>query len=877
MKKIRGSIMAKLIAWIAFLVGIGAAAAGGALTIMAVDGNCYTKSYKQVIDENYDTLNSINNNRAFSRYINSWADDWSRNLDRNFKYGIVKADTLKDIELSSRDSYVSDNFSQADLDKIADNPNGLMLTQIRCYFNSNGDYTIKSIGYYEDYLDSNNVFRAGVYLDGESVSGNNGAETSDEWKSFYADSVCYDTTGGIFYYYVGTTQRYYPVQSVTLSYTSPVDGIARNYAYSYDFDEKAYIFNSVWESGETEEETTYYGEPGEMEGAGKIEDTEEIEETDENIIRDAHSGSEKAESDSIETLLMGDEEGRITFDKLNGTSFNYKCWGMLVMDNIRWIDASGIKLINAKNIAKQSFKDSPGYYLDENYTLIVNMADESEDYWVVSIVPSESEINANLNSDSQYEQRKYMLRTAYNLRYIAIYMFIAGIIVTLASFFFLVYSAGYRKNSDTVVKLPIIDRMPLEILTAIVIAAGMALVLAVDIVFELDSRYVMLGIDVSMAAALVMAGILCAFLLSLTVRVRAGKWWRGSICYSVYKALGKAASILARNISLLWKVIVVLTAVSVVELIAISICWYEMDTLIILWFIEKVIIFVVFIWLAMQLKGLQEGSRRLADGDLQYKISTEKMFWECRKHAENLNKISDGMSKAVDERMKSERLKTELITNVSHDIKTPLTSIINYVDLLEKEHLENEKAVEYLEVLERQSAKLKKLTEDLVEASKASTGNLEVENEQIEAGVFLTQTVGEFEERLSAAGLELIVSKPDDKVYITADGRHLWRVVDNLMNNICKYAQPGSRVYVNLETTDEDILIIFRNMSKFPLNINGDELQERFVRGDKSRNTEGHGLGLSIAKSLMDLMNGEMNIYVDGDLFKVVLKWHIQK
>ena len=239
--------------------------------------------------------------------------------------------------------------------------------------------------------------------------------------------------------------------------------------------------------------------------------------------------------------------------------------------------------------------------------------------------------------------------------------------------------------------------------------------------------------------------------------------------------------------------------------------------------------------------------------------------------------ISDGMAKAVDERMKSERLKTELITNVSHDIKTPLTSIINYVDLLEKEHLEDEKAVEYLEVLERQSAKLKKLTEDLVEASKASTGNLEVENEQIEAGVFLTQTVGEFEERLSAAGLELIVSKPDDKVYITADGRHLWRVVDNLMNNICKYAQPNSRVYVNLETTDEDISIIFRNMSKFPLNINGDELQERFVRGDKSRNTEGHGLGLSIAKSLMDLMNGKMEIYVDGDLFKVVLKWHIQK
>ncbi len=865
MKKIRGSIMAKFIAWIVFLAGVGVAVVGGVLTGMAVDNNCYTKSYKQVIDENYGTINSMNNNRAFSRDINGRGD---RVLDRNFKYGIVRADTLADIKLSSEDSYVAGNFSQADLDKIADNPNGLMLTQIRCYFNNNGDYSIKSRGYYEDYLDSNNVFRVGVYPDGESVSENNAAETSGDWKSFYADSVCYDTTGGIFYYYVGTTQRYYPVQSVTLSYTSPVDGIARNYAYSYDFDEKTYIFNNVWESEGTEEEVTYDGEPGEMEG---------IEETDEEIIHDAYSDSEKEESDKIEALLMGDENGRITFDKLNSTSFNYKCWGVLTMDNIRRIDVSGIKFINAKNITKQSFKDSPGYYLDENFTLIVNMADESENYWVVSIVPLESEIDANLNSDSQYEQQKYILITAYNMRYSAIYMLIAGIIVTLASFFFLIYSAGYRKNSDTVIKLPIIDYMPLEILTAIVITVGSVPILAIDIAFNFDSRYAMLGIDLSMVAVLAMAGILCAFLLSLTVRVRAGKWWRGSICYSVYKALRKAASIFAGNISLLWKVIAVLAAISVVELIAINICWHEMDILVILWVMEKVIIFVVFIWLALQLKGLQEGSRRLADGDLQYKISTEKMFWECRKHAENLNKIGDGMSKAVDERMKSERLKTELITNVSHDIKTPLTSIINYVDLLEKEHLENEKAVEYLEVLERQSAKLKKLTEDLVEASKASTGNLEVENEQIEVGVFLTQTVGEFEERLSTAGLELIVSKPDDKVYITADGRHLWRVVDNLMNNICKYAQPDSRVYVNLETTDEDISIIFRNMSKYPLNINGDELQERFVRGDKSRNTEGHGLGLSIAKSLMDLMKGEMNIYVDGDLFKVVLKWHIQK
>ncbi len=276
----------------------------------------------------------------------------------------------------------------------------------------------------------------------------------------------------------------------------------------------------------------------------------------------------------------------------------------------------------------------------------------------------------------------------------------------------------------------------------------------------------------------------------------------------------------------------------------------------------------------VQLHTLQKASQNMAQGNLSYKIDVDKMFWECRKHGENLNRIGEGMSRAVDERMKSERLKTELITNVSHDIKTPLTSIINYVDLLSKEELYNDKAAEYLEVLNRQSSKLKKLIEDLVEASKASSGNMSVDSQQLEAGVFVTQTVGEFEEKLKAAGLELIVSKPEETVYIMADGRHVWRVIDNLMNNICKYAQPGSRVYVNLDATNIHVSITFRNISKFPLNINGEELMERFVRGDKSRNTEGHGLGLSIAQSLMKLNSGDMKIIVDGDLFKVILAFH---
>ena len=249
------------------------------------------------------------------------------------------------------------------------------------------------------------------------------------------------------------------------------------------------------------------------------------------------------------------------------------------------------------------------------------------------------------------------------------------------------------------------------------------------------------------------------------------------------------------------------------------------------------------------------------------------MFWEFKKHGENLNNISLGMSRAVDERMKSERFKTELITNVSHDIKTPLTSIINYVDLLNREDLPDGTIKEYVGVLVRQSSRLKKLIDDLVEASKASTGNIVVNSTRTEIGVLLTQAAGEYEERLRSNELELIQNQPEEEVYIMADGRLLWRVFDNLMNNICKYSQPGTRVYLDLEKVNGEVVITFKNISRNPLNISSEELLERFVRGDSARSTEGSGLGLSIAKSLVELQGGKLDLAIDGDLFKVILKF----
>lgn len=297
------------------------------------------------------------------------------------------------------------------------------------------------------------------------------------------------------------------------------------------------------------------------------------------------------------------------------------------------------------------------------------------------------------------------------------------------------------------------------------------------------------------------------------------------------------------------------------------------EGLFMIWLLFKLIGIPLAFTLLVQMKRLQDGSRQMAGGDLENKIDTHHMFSEFRKHGEYLNQIRDGISIALEERLKSERFKTELITNVSHDIKTPLTSLINYVDLLQKKDITEKDRNEYLSVLERQAARLKKLIEDLIDASKASTGNLVVNMEACNIQILLTQTIGEFEEKLQSSQLDLMIQEPDTPVTIQADNRHLWRIFDNLMNNICKYAQPGTRVYINLETEDNTVHIIFRNISRYALNFSGEDLMERFVRGDVSRNTEGNGLGLSIARSLAESMKGTLDIFIDGDLFKVVVSF----
>ena len=267
---------------------------------------------------------------------------------------------------------------------------------------------------------------------------------------------------------------------------------------------------------------------------------------------------------------------------------------------------------------------------------------------------------------------------------------------------------------------------------------------------------------------------------------------------------------------------------------------------------------------------LLDAAKRMRGGDLEIKVDDKLMLGAFRDFAAELNGLSDVVQLAAQKQMRSERMRTELITNVSHDIKTPLTSIINYVDLLQKPHSQ-EDGEQYLEVLARQSARMKRLIDDLIELSKASTGNIPVELTRIDAVEAVNQALGEFMDKLKAAELTPLFRQPEEPLYIHADGRLLWRAMSNLLTNAVKYAQPGTRLYIDMVAVDKKVCISLKNISRDPLNISAEELMERFVRGEASRNQEGSGLGLNIAQSMMELQHGALELLVDGDLFKAPL------
>lgn len=503
---------------------------------------------------------------------------------------------------------------------------------------------------------------------------------------------------------------------------------------------------------------------------------------------------------------------------------------------------------------------------------------DSNDLEKTDVYTVECFVKKTLTAHDNFKEAEYWINFGYSNRYLIIAIALVSVIASIILFIYLMCAAGRRKGEENII-LGGVDKIPFDILLAFVI-----IISSVTFAAFFDSTGVSdsIGAIIVISATTIINTLLAVLLfMSFAARYKAGGWWKNTITYMVLRfcirlvgGICKGMISFARNISILWKAILGFIIVSFAELFIMSITYDNGGLLFLFWLLEKLILIPVILLLILNLRKLQVGGQKIAEGDLNYKIDTRHMFWDFKRHGENLNSIGNGMAKAVNERLKSEKFKTELITNVSHDIKTPLTSIINYVDLLKKEVTEEGTIKEYIDVLDRQSARLKKLTDDIVEASKASTGNMSVNMERTEVGLLLEQAVGEYEEKIKGSGLELILTKPEKEIFIMADGRLLWRVFDNLLSNICKYSHPGTRAYLNLEINNGEAVIIFRNVSKYPLNISSEELFERFVRGDSSRNTEGSGLGLSIAKSLTELQKGKMEIYIDGDLFKVILKFN---
>ena len=460
---------------------------------------------------------------------------------------------------------------------------------------------------------------------------------------------------------------------------------------------------------------------------------------------------------------------------------------------------------------------------------------------------------------------------------------VLALILALAGVVILTIGAG-RNNEDKKVHLNFFDRCYTEIVAVVVFMIWlMGTSVIVQAMDDEEMRIVWKTIGFGTLGLWFGIWFLAGW-LSLVRRIKARSLWRDSllrhILLLVRKCFSKCSDLLVFlggnmisrvKIILLFGIFIFLqfmfTGMTVEGGSALSLLlMIVMDCAVLYYLIKK----------AWGREQIIAGLKKITDGDLQYKIPTEKLSGEQEMVADYINHIGEGLDAAVENSLKNERMKTELITNVSHDIKTPLTSIINYVDLLKRENPEDPKIRGYLEVLENKAQRLKVLTEDVVEASKASTGNIALEMTDLNFIELVHQVIGEFEEKFEERNLTMVVHFDEEEAIICADGRRLWRVLENVFGNVSKYAMENTRVYVDVKVDRPNVQLSLKNISAQPLNISAEELTERFIRGDVSRNTEGSGLGLSIAKDLVQLQGGEFKLYLDGDLFKVTIEFRMK-
>ena len=863
--KIRTSIIAKGLAWILIAISGMGLVGSGLLAIGMEQSEFYDRTYEEIREERFETFHD----RYSARVLNYLGAEKDSNqeyfADKNFNYGVIEADFIEDVQslnLNDRENYVETNFDFEETLLLED------MHVFQCTINENTYFS---------------------YKNPESLWGHYWiSNTSDNWYTYEIDGFVYDVERGLIF--ALANEQYFLVPRLVM-HIYDNDGSVTDQGFAFDSERCEYklVDNMYTEFGEHQynamleisvtpdvgtlevlkilnEIHTAAGDYGlnltwfedtllDMEKWSGIEFTtrQEVYENTEEVI-------DATEATPIYDAGVIDSENRYEQSTISNVKYSYA-----VLD---WSTAS-------KNLDKEVRMNITEY--GEMYVYVKPVDMKSTSYFVLSYQEPGYAYITDLTAGETdlFGQYDIVFGTLYSMRYQVFAIFFSCVAVFVIAFIFLCCAAGHKKGQTELVQTWF-NRVPLEIYaTVFVFAEAFCITLADEVSWNIGDFGDVFWITIIVVMVLLAGLFLTAAALEFVTRIKLRIFWKNTLCYWVisklFGGMKQAAVFVAEHTSLVWKAVLIVGVNAILDFFIFIVLANESGPGFFLFVIKTVALLLLALSAVSQLKKLKEAGEHMAKGDLTYRVDTNGLLWDFKQHGENLNSVGEGLAIAVDERMKSERFKTELITNVSHDIKTPLTSIINYVDLIQKEEVNNEKIEEYLEVLERQSKRLKKLLEDLLEASKASAGTLQVGFETLEAGVFMVQTVGEFEEKTAAQDLELIIKKPEEPVYINADGRHFWRVIDNLMNNICKYAQPNTRVYINLEATDEEVCITFRNTSRYPLNITSEELMERFVRGDESRHTEGSGLGLSIAQSLMELMRGKFDLIVDGDLFKVVL------
>ena len=485
-------------------------------------------------------------------------------------------------------------------------------------------------------------------------------------------------------------------------------------------------------------------------------------------------------------------------------------------------------------------------------------------------------VDDGLRVDDQYRQAAEKLdewQTG-RARYLALTLVLgtAGVLLMV----YLCCGAGHKRGVEGIY-LNWFHRIPADLLLGSMFLAGfISVVIGLDVTLNAYSymyapmylQLVFVGLAVASAAALGMGALItvCARCKAHTLLRNTLTWMVCAWCWRRLCELIWTAGRVSRAVPLVWKAVLGCMAYTFLTFVTV-----DNGSTIGLWLMATALAELYLCLWAYQWKKIRRGTQEIIGGNPGYQIDTRHMLPDLRGHAGELNNLGHAISAAVEDRMKSEHFKAELITNVSHDLKTPLTSIINYVDLLKKVEIADPKAAEYIEVLDRKSQRLKKLTEDLVEASKASTGNLTVSWERLDFKQLADQALAECGDRLEGQGLTVVRTLPEAPVWVDADGRHLWRVLDNLLANCAKYALPGTRVYVDLRENGGWAVLSVKNISRDALDIPAERLMERFVQGDESRSASGSGLGLSIAQSLTELQHGRFEISIDGDLFKAIV------